>query len=180
MDLLEGETLRERLERGRLPWRKAVEVAAQVADGLAAAQGHRAPRPQAGERVPDRRRPGQAAGLRSRQAARERGRRRRRLTDAVANQARLGAGTVGYMSPEQVAGQTADARSDIFALGCVLHEMVSGRRPFARPTAAESMAAILNEEPPGPEQAPPEPGTVDVWLRHHDLDSKGRPPILVA
>jgi serine/threonine protein kinase len=57
-------------------------------------------------------------------------------------------GTVGYMSPEQVRGQAADARSDIFSLGTVLYEMLSGRRAFARETAAETMTAILREEPP--------------------------------
>ena len=57
-------------------------------------------------------------------------------------------GTVGYMSPEQVRAQEVDARSDIFSLGCVLYEMVSGRRAFARETAAETQTAILREEPP--------------------------------
>ena len=57
-------------------------------------------------------------------------------------------GTVGYMSPEQVRGEEADATSDIFSFGCVLYEMVTGRRAFARQTAAETMAAILQDEPP--------------------------------
>src|SRR5207245_4276907 len=59
-------------------------------------------------------------------------------------------GTVGYMSPEQVRGQPADARSDIFSFGCVLYEMVTGRRAFQRETAAETMTAILHDEPPDP------------------------------
>ena len=57
-------------------------------------------------------------------------------------------GTVGYMAPEQVRGETVDHRGDIFAFGCVLHEMVSGRRAFERPTPAETMTAILHEDPP--------------------------------
>ncbi len=71
-------------------------------------------------------------------------------------------GTVGYMSPEQVKGQAADHRSDLFALGLVLHEMLAGKRAFARETAAETMTAILRE--PAPElyltgsDAPPESG----------------------
>src|SRR5262249_21406102 len=55
--------------------------------------------------------------------------------------------TVGYMSPEQVRGQTADHRSDIFSFGAILHEMITGRRAFKRETMAETMTAILNEEP---------------------------------
>ena len=52
------------------------------------------------------------------------------------------------MSPEQARGQTVDARSDIFSLGCVLYEMVTGRQAFGRPTAAETLAAILRDDPP--------------------------------
>src|SRR5205807_2286651 len=57
-------------------------------------------------------------------------------------------GTVGYMSPEQVRGQSADAPSDLFSFGCVLYEMVNGRRAFQRETAAETMTAILHDDPP--------------------------------
>src|SRR5262249_53355058 len=57
-------------------------------------------------------------------------------------------GTICYMSPEQVRGQPADARSDVFSFGCMLHEMVTGRRPFDGETGADTMAAILNCPPP--------------------------------
>jgi serine/threonine protein kinase len=57
-------------------------------------------------------------------------------------------GTVGYMSPEQLRGQGIDGRTDIFAFGAILYEMLAGRRAFEKPTSAETMAAILNEEPP--------------------------------
>jgi serine/threonine protein kinase len=57
-------------------------------------------------------------------------------------------GTAGYMSPEQVRGQAVDARSDLFSFGCVLYEMVTGRRAFQRETGAETMTAILHDEPP--------------------------------
>ncbi|MBD3872009.1 MAG: protein kinase, partial [Acidobacteria bacterium] len=57
-------------------------------------------------------------------------------------------GTPGYMAPEQVRGKTADHRSDIFALGCVLYELVVGKRAFGGDTTPDTMAAILKEEPP--------------------------------
>src|SRR3990172_7339612 len=73
-------------------------------------------------------------------------------------------GTAGYMSPEQVRGEEADLRSDIFSFGCVLHEMLSGRRAFQRETAAETMTAVLREEPEAlaqtPPEAPPGPGRI--------------------
>src|SRR6185295_7569166 len=75
---------------------------------------------------------------------------------------------VGYMSPEQVKGQEADARSDIFSLGCVIFEMVAGTPPFRRDTAAETMTAILREDPPslsGP-TAIALPPSVDHIIRH--------------
>ena len=59
-------------------------------------------------------------------------------------------GTAGYMSPEQVRGEPVDARSDIFSVGTILYEMLTGRPAFARGTAAETMAAILKEDPPEP------------------------------
>src|SRR2546425_4955897 len=57
-------------------------------------------------------------------------------------------GTVGYMSPEQVRGREADSRSDIFSIGAILYEMVTGRRPFTGDSAVETMSAILKEDPP--------------------------------
>ena len=64
-------------------------------------------------------------------------------------------GTVGYMAPEQVRGQTADHRADIFAFGAILYEMLAGKRAFQKPTSAETMSAILNEDPPGISQVAP-------------------------
>jgi eukaryotic-like serine/threonine-protein kinase len=80
-------------------------------------------------------------------------------------------GTAGYMSPEQVRGDTGDHRSDIFSFGCGLYEMVSGRRAFQAGTAAETMTAILREEPPelvSPLAAAAPPGLVRIV--HHCLD----------
>ncbi|HQT94179.1 MAG TPA: protein kinase [Thermoanaerobaculaceae bacterium] len=150
-ELLEGEDLRARLRRERLPVRKAVEIVAAVADGLAAAHGkgivHRDLKPEnvfltsAGHvKILD-------FGL-ARLASPLLAEAQTRLSMPPGTVAGTVLGTVGYMSPEQVRGVEADARSDIFALGCVLYETLTGRQTFKRDTAAETMAAILQEPAP--------------------------------
>jgi serine/threonine protein kinase len=75
-------------------------------------------------------------------------------------------GTVGYMSPEQVRGEAADPRTDIFALGCILYEMLAGRRAFTGDTAAEALAAMLRDQPADlSNAAAPIPPKVDVVVR---------------
>jgi serine/threonine protein kinase/tetratricopeptide (TPR) repeat protein/TolB-like protein len=144
-ELLSGETLRARLGREQLSWRRAVEIAAAVADGLGAAheQGivHRDIKPENLFLIANGRVKILDFGLATSGPAAETSVTR---GAGVADTA-VGAvvGTIGYMAPEQVQGTGADARSDIFALGCVLYEMVSGQRAFARPTATETLAAIL-------------------------------------
>jgi dipeptidyl aminopeptidase/acylaminoacyl peptidase len=151
MELLEGETLRDRLRTGPLPPRKAAEIGRAVALGLAAAHDagvvHRDIKPEnifltASGHV-------------------------KILDFGLARQTQIAPaddpdsptfirktdpgtvmGTLGYMSPEQVAGRSVDFRSDIFSLGCVLYEMVTGARAFERPTGAETMTAILREDVP--------------------------------
>jgi serine/threonine protein kinase/tetratricopeptide (TPR) repeat protein len=151
MELLEGETLRSRLNRGALPWREAVRVGAAIADGLAAAHAkgiiHRDIKPENIVLTTDSRVKILDFGL-------------ARFTPPPSSQSETGPyvaaeteagtilGTVGYMSPEQVRGQPTDARSDLFSLGCVLYEMVDGRRPFRSATAAETMTAVMHDEPP--------------------------------
>ncbi len=152
-ELLEGETLRSMLERGALPTRKAVEQAVQIARGLAAAHDkgivHRDLKPENVFITSDGHAkildfglaklleppPAVAAGS---------------MLDTAAPATTPGVvlGTVGYMAPEQVRGQAADHRADIFAFGAVLYEMLSGRRAFQRETPAETMTAILKEDPP--------------------------------
>ena len=151
-ELLEGGTLRERLG-SPLPARKAVDYGIQIAQGLAAAHEkgivHRDLKPENLFVTKDGRvkildfglakltRPETAAGS---------------LTDVptltAGTEPGVVMGTVGYMSPEQVRGQPADHRSDIFAFGSVLYEMLSGRRAFRGSSAIETMSAILKEEPP--------------------------------
>jgi len=152
-ELLDGETLRARLNSGALPVRKAVEYALQISRGLAAAHDHgifhRDLKPEnifitrdgpvkildfglAKLTMPE---PG-APGL-SVQAT----------LDSVTGRGVL-LGTLGYMSPEQCRGATVDARSDIFSFGAVLYEMVSGKRAFRGDTTADTISSILKEEPP--------------------------------
>ena len=148
MELLEGETLRDRLKRSSLAWREAVKTGIAITEGLAAAHAkgiiHRDLKPENLFLTAD----GQVKILDFGIA---------RIKHVVAPDTEtltatttrpgLVMGTLGYMSPEQLRGETADAPSDIFSFGCVLHEMLSGHRPFARNTTAEMIAAILNEEP---------------------------------
>jgi Tol biopolymer transport system component len=151
MELLEGETLRARLGQGALPSRKAVSLAVQIAEGLAAAHEkgivHRDLKPENIFVTHE----GRAKLL-------DFGLAKNALTSPVPGSPTLSLerqtdpgtvlGTVGYMSPEQVRGEAADHRSDIFSFGAVLFEMLAGRRAFQRDTAAETMTAILKEDPP--------------------------------
>jgi serine/threonine-protein kinase len=152
MELLEGESLEPHLATQRLSWRRAIEIAISIADGLASAHGkglvHRDLKPAnifiTGDGLvklldfglakddPFRSTPhaGDAPG-------------------AAETEPGVILGTVGYMAPEQVKGERADHRSDIFSLGCVLYEMLIGRRPFGGDTPAETLAAILRDEPAG-------------------------------
>jgi eukaryotic-like serine/threonine-protein kinase len=151
-ELLEGETLRDCLKRGRLSIRKAIDYALQVARGLAAAHDkgivHRDLKPENLFITNDDRVKILDFGL----AKLTRPELSRESGDAPTIQAvtepGVVMGTVGYMSPEQVRGKETDPRSDIFSFGAILYEMISGKRAFHGETAADTMSAILKEEPP--------------------------------
>jgi non-specific serine/threonine protein kinase len=152
-ELLEGETLRASLSDGPLPPGRAVEIAAQVARGLAAAHDrgivHRDLKPDNVFLTRD----GQVKILDFGLARVLEPPSGPELT-AAPTLDRTAAGTIlgtsGYMSPEQVRGLPAEPRSDLFALGILLYEMLTGQRAFARPSLAESSAAILRDDPPAP------------------------------
>jgi len=153
MELLEGETLRERLRDGPLATRKAVEIAAEVAQGLAAAHErgivHRDLKPENVFLLRDGRVKILDFGLARDNAAPEsRSQLLAAPTEGPGTAPGAVLGTVGYMAPEQVRGLPADGRADLFALGVVLYEMLSGRRAFLRDSSVETMSAILREEPP--------------------------------
>jgi len=174
-ELLQGESLREMLARGPLSHRKAINYAVQIAHGLAAAHSkdiaHR-------DLKPDNifiTREGQVKildfGLAKSVAAAD----NRHVSPADATIPAPGPptdpgtvmGTAGYMSPEQVRGAAVDGRSDIFSFGAVLYEMLTGQRAFKRDTTAETMTAILNDDPPeilqSGRQIPP---VLDRIVRH--------------
>jgi serine/threonine-protein kinase len=155
-ELLRGVTLRARLAEGALPARNAVEYALQVAQGLDAAHArglvHRDLKPEnifvthdGHVKILDfglARFESEGAsgdGLEAGEAA---------TTAASPTIPGTPLGTPGYMSPEQVRGQVADHRSDIFSLGAVLYEMLTGRRAFTGPSIADTLSAVLKEDPP--------------------------------
>ena len=150
-ELLDGVELREQLNDSPLPVKRALDYGQQIANGLAAAHEkgivHRDLKPENLFATKDGRvkildfglaklRPPQPAAVDTVAPT------QKRFTDPA-----VVMGTVGYMSPEQVRGQEADHRSDIFAFGAILYEMLSGERPFRGDSAIEVMNAVLKEEP---------------------------------
>jgi serine/threonine protein kinase len=150
-ELLEGGTLRQLLQRGPLPVRKAIDYGVQVAHGLAAAHEkgivHRDLKPENLFVTKDGRIKILDFGLAKLTQ-------RQPDSDGAAPTLTAGTdpgmvmGTAGYMSPEQVRGKAVDHRTDIFAFGAILYEMLTGTRAFHRSTSAETMTAILNDDPP--------------------------------
>jgi Tol biopolymer transport system component len=149
-ELLEGSTLREVLRQGAISIRKAIDYGVQIAHGLAAAHDkgivHRDLKPENLFVTKD----GRVkildfglAKLTQRQSVADDA-----ATLTVGTDPGMVMGTAGYMSPEQVRGKPVDHRTDIFALGAILYEMLAGKRAFHRSTSAETMTAILNDDPP--------------------------------
>ena len=169
MELLEGETLRQRLGAGALPIRKALDAALQVARGLAAAHArgivHRDIKPENLFVTKD----GVVKILDFGLARLERREREAGGGAATATEETgpgVVMGTVGYMSPEQVRGEPVDQRTDIFALGAVLYELLAGQRAFRGATSVETLHAILTDDPP---ELPPDrsiPHALDRVVRH--------------
>ena len=148
MELLEGRNLRDRISAGAIPWREAVEIGAEIADGLAAAHAkgiiHRDLKPENVFLTTD----GHVKIL-------DFGLALQRLDAADPDRPTFAGtvpgtvlGTFGYMSPEQVTGGPVDARTDVFALGCLLYEMLAGRQLFSGATPQELIARLLHDSRP--------------------------------
>ena len=152
MELLEGETLRAALAGGKLPTRKALDFARQIAGGLAAAHEkgivHRDLKPENIFVTKDGRVKILDFGLAKLAQPDGAGNVTNLPTATQGTAAGVVMGTLGYMSPEQVKGLPTDARSDIFSFGAVLYEMLTGSRAFKGDSAAETISAILREDPP--------------------------------
>lgn len=149
MELLEGQTLRTRLDGGAIAWREAVKIAAHIADGLAAAhiKGiiHRDLKPENIFLTSD----GTVKILDFGLALHRYGMSEPTQSHSLWHTGPgVVLGTFGYMSPEQVTGETVDGRSDIFATGCLLFEMLTGRRLFDGPTPQELIARLLHDSLP--------------------------------
>ena len=177
MELLEGQTLKQLMSGKRLPVEMAIDLGVQIAGAINAAHSkgivHRDIKP-ANIFVMKQRRIkvldfGLAKLTRRRTDSGEAG-----VSDGT--EPGMVMGTVGYMSPEQVRGQAVDGRTDIFAFGAILYEMLAGRRAFERPTPAETMAAILNEEPAAISEFAPKtpPAMVRVVKRCLEKDPEQR------
>ncbi len=155
LELLEGETLRRRLAAsGPLTWRAALEIAAPVAEGLAAAHDrgivHRDLKPENIFLTADGRVKILDFGLARRAVGAPAPDETGSPTADGLTAPGVVLGTLGYLSPEQARGQDVDGRSDVFAFGSVLYEMLTGRRAFGAASASESLVAILRDEPRDP------------------------------
>jgi Tol biopolymer transport system component len=151
-ELLQGETLRAELAGGRFSTRKVVDYAVQIAHGLAAAHErgivHRDLKPENLFVTKDGRVKILDFGL-AKLTRQEEGSQATNLPTATAGtEPGVVMGTLGYMAPEQVRGRPADVRSDIFSFGAILYEMLSGKRAFHGDSTADTMSAILKEDPP--------------------------------
>ncbi len=181
MELLEGETLRARMKTKPLSLRKVLELGQQIAQGLAAAHEkgltHRDLKPENIFITRDERAKILDFGLAKLRSPQTGDTDVTRGDHTLPMETKVGmvVGTVGYMSPEQVNGRPADPRSDIFAFGVILWEMVSGKRPFPGDSAVEIMHAILKDDPPElPPGLPLPPSLHRTLLRCLEKDPRDR------
>ena len=169
-ELLDGTTLRDLMAGSPLPPSKAIAYALQVARGLAAAHGkgivHRDLKPENLFVTKDGHVKILDFGLAKVVTDDGKDTATRAVTLTVATESGRIMGTVGYMSPEQLRGEPADQRSDIFAFGIVLYEMLNGTAPFSRSSMVDTMTAIMREDPPEMSGARDLPPALERIIRH--------------
>lgn len=158
-ELLEGESLRERLRRDAISVRKCLDYCGQILEGLAAAHErgiiHRDLKPENIFLTKDGRAKILDFGLAKLAVDMGASDAAGAATVTMGSVPGMVVGTIGYMSPEQVRGQTLDTRSDVFSFGVLMYEMLARRNVFLRPTSADTTSAILREEPAELSQAIP-------------------------
>jgi eukaryotic-like serine/threonine-protein kinase len=175
-ELLEGESLRRRLSRGALPVRTVIRFGLEIVRGATAAHEkgivHRDLKPENVFVTKDERLKILDFGLAKLAERGPAGACASQFTTAAVTELGTMLGTAGYMAPEQIRSETADHRSDVFAIGAILYEMLTGHRPFHRETPAETLTAILRDDPPDILETNPRVPAALVRLVGHCLEKK--------
>ncbi len=180
MELLKGETLRDRLKREKIPWKESLPIAMAIGEGLAAAHSrgiiHRDLKPENVFLTQDNQIKILDFGLARVEPKMSSPGESWMDTSPALSHPGIVMGTLRSMAPEQLRGQTVDARTDIYSLGCILYEMISGRVPFDKSDAAELTASILRDRPAAIDAGSAPQELIDLTFRCLQKDAAMRLP----